>query len=77
MSAGNLARFGYLIATHGIWNDERLVSSEWIRGHGGGNKSLVSGESDHYTAFAKVTTEGIDHPLPDELFAGPVRVKLA
>ena len=74
MSAGNLARFGHLVATQGLWNGERLISSEWIRGHGGGNKSLVSGESNHYTAFAKVTTEGVDHPLPDELFAGPVRV---
>ncbi len=54
---------------------ECLISAEWIRGQGGSNKSLVSAESDHYTAFGKVTTEGIDRPLPDELFAGPVRVR--
>ncbi len=74
MRAGNLARYGHKIATQGIWNGERLLGADWIRGHGGGNKSLVSGESDHYTALAKVTTEGIDHPLTGELFAGPVRV---
>ena len=58
------------------------MDPEWLRGHGGGNRSGVSGESSHVTAMAMVTTEGIDHPhsnagssfLPEELFTGPVRV---
>ena len=69
MSASNLARFAHLIATQGMWNGERIMSPEWLRSHGGGNKSLASGESDYFTALGKVTTEGIDHPLPVNLFA--------
>jgi len=69
MSASNLARFAHLIATQGMWNGERIMSPEWLRSHGGGNKSLTSGESDYFTALGKVTTEGIDHPLPVNLFA--------
>ena len=40
----------------------------------GGNGSLVSGESEHFSALGRVTTQGIDHPLPSGLFIGPVRV---
>ena len=81
ISASDLARFGLLNATRGIWKGEQIVEPEWIRGHGGGNKCGVSGESQHYTAMGVVTTVGLpDYPhatakesiLPDELFVGPV-----
>jgi CubicO group peptidase (beta-lactamase class C family) len=77
MSARDLARFGHLVATGGVWNGRRLLGRRWTIGHGGGNGSGVAGESTNYTAFGIVTTEGIDFNepfLPDELFTGPVRV---
>ena len=64
MSASDLARFGHLVATGGVWRGERLISPEWIRGHSGGNGSLVDGESAHFTAIGRVTAVGIDFPLP-------------
>ena len=74
MSASNLARFGHLVATQGLWNGERLISEDYLRGHSGGNGSLVSGESTYYTAMGKVTTVGIGHPLPNDLFSRPIQV---
>ena len=74
MSASDIARFGHLIATQGKWKGEQLVPPQWVRRHGGGNSSLVSGESQDYTAMGRVTTQGIDHPLPEDLFAGPVQI---
>jgi CubicO group peptidase (beta-lactamase class C family) len=81
ISASDLARFGHLVATRGVWRGRRLVGAEWTRGHGGGNRSGVSGESRHFTAMAVVTTDGLTHPhgtttesfLPDDVFVGPVR----
>ncbi len=82
VSASDLARFGFLVATRGVWDGERLIGTEWIRGHGGGNKSGSSGESEHFTSMGVVTTAGLDHShsiaeesfLPRELFVGPVNV---
>lgn len=77
MSPKNLARFGHLIATGGIWQGKQLLSSEWLIGHTGGNHSAVAGESAHFTAFGIVTTAGIDHRqpfFPDDFFVGPVQV---
>jgi CubicO group peptidase (beta-lactamase class C family) len=81
VSASDLARFGHLVATEGIWEGRRLVDPQWLRGHGGGNRSGVSGESRTYTAMAVVTTSGLEHAhstttesfLPANLFVGPVR----
>ena len=81
ISASDLARFGHLNATRGEWNGRHLIDPQWLRGHGGGNRSGVSGESSHYTAMAVVTTAGLDFPhstyggsfLPEDLFVGPVR----
>ncbi len=81
MSASDLARWGHLVATGGVWKGERLLDPQWVRGHGGGNRCGVSGESRHYTAMGMVTTEGIDHVhsaarssfLPDDVFIGPVK----
>lgn len=82
ISASDLARFGHLLATNGNWMGKQIIDPEWLRGHSGGNKSGVSGESKHYTAIGMVTTDGIDHPhltervsfLPRELFVGPVKL---
>ena len=80
INASDLARFGHLLATRGNWKGEQIVSPEWLRGHGGGNKSGVSGESVNYTALGVVTTTGIEHLhmtsresfIPSELFLKPV-----
>ena len=61
ISASDLARFGHLIATRGNWKGEQIISHKWLRGHGGGNKSGVSGENVHYTSIGMVTTSGIEH----------------
>ena len=81
MSPSDIARFGHLLATRGQWKGEQLVDPKWLRGHSGGNRSGVSGESAYYTAMAQVATDGFDHAhssattslLPETLFAGPVR----
>ena len=75
ISALDLARFGHLVATGGVWDGQRLMAPEWLRGHHGGDSNQVGGESTHITAMARVSTLGIEHPLPDELFAGPVRMR--
>ena len=77
ISASDLARFGHLVATQGVWMGERLLGAEWFRGHGGGNRS---GESKHFTAMGVVATEGLAHPhavskesfLPEDVFVGSV-----
>jgi CubicO group peptidase (beta-lactamase class C family) len=82
ISASDLARFGLLLATQGIWRGERVMDQTWLRGHSGGNRSGVSGESRFFTAMAVVTTEGLPHLhatatesfIPANLFVGPVRV---
>ena len=78
ISASDLARFGHLNATKGSWKGEQIIDPKWLRGHGGGNESGVSGESGYFTAMGVVTTEGLGHPhstattsfLPDEVFVG-------
>ena len=85
INASDLARFGHLVATQGLWKGERIIGHEWLRGHSGGNRSGLSGESKHYTAMGRVTTEGIDYAhsiakssfVPEELFVGPVKVRHA
>jgi CubicO group peptidase (beta-lactamase class C family) len=85
ISASDLARFGHLIAAGGVWEGEDLVDRGWLRGHGGGNGSGVSGEGKHFTSLAVVATEGLSDELPqwhnttsvsfipESLFTGPVR----
>ena len=73
INALDLARFGHLVATGGIWDGQPLMRPEWLRGHHGGDSNQVGGESTHFTAMARVSTLGIEHPLPTELFAGPVQ----
>ena len=73
IGALDLARFGHLVSTCGIWDGEQLLHPEWLRGHHGGDSNQVGGESTHFTAMARVSTLGINHPLPDDLFAGLVK----
>jgi hypothetical protein len=83
ISAADFARFGHLNATGGIWQGRRVLDAAWLRGHGGGNRSGVSGDRRHITALAVVTTSGLDHPhgtwpesfIPGDLFVGPVRAE--
>ena len=80
ISASDLACFGHLLATRGIWKGTRIIDPAWLRGHSGGNKSGASGEPTYFTAMAVVTTQGLDHAhatvtqsfLPAELSTGPV-----
>ncbi len=75
ISALDLARFGHLVATGGMWDGERLTGPEWLRGHHGGDSNQVGGEPVQFTAMARVSTLGIEHPLPEGLFAGPVMMR--
>ena len=77
-----MARFGHLIATRGLWKGEQIIDPEWLRPHGGGNKSGTSGEGSFYTALGVVTSEGLpeySHAVetgsivPERLFVGPVK----
>ena len=73
ISAEDLARFGLLVATGGVWEGERLIGSEWVRSHGGGNGSLMTGDADTYIACGVVTTEGLpSFEIFNELVTGPV-----
>jgi hypothetical protein len=64
MTAEDLARFGLLVATGGIWKGERLLGSEWLQSKSGGNSSSVFGDSTHFVAGGRVATDG----LPGYLF---------
>jgi CubicO group peptidase (beta-lactamase class C family) len=81
MSASDLARFGHLNATRGVWKGERITDPDWLRGHSGGNKCGASGESEHFTALGVVTTVGLPEYkhavetksiLPDDFFVADV-----
>ncbi len=74
ISALDFTRFGHLVATGGLWEGSRLMRPEWLRGHHGSDSNQVGGESTHFTAMARVSTLGVGHPLPDNLFVGPVSV---
>jgi CubicO group peptidase (beta-lactamase class C family) len=69
MSARDLARFGLLVATGGIWKGERLISS--VRGHNGGNGSNVGGVGDTVIgSWGKVTSNFRHGDIPWNLFNG-------
>jgi len=74
MSPKDLARFGLLIATGGIWKGKRLISADWIRGHSGGNGSKVDGDRNIYISFAKVTAEGVPYKPFKKVIVAPVVV---
>ena len=73
MSAKDLARFGLLVATRGVWKGERLISdTPFLRSHGGGNGSLMAGVGGGlFLSLGRVTTTSISlSDLPLHLFAG-------
>ena len=83
-SASDMARFGHLNATRGMWKGEQIIDPDWLRPHSGGNKSGSSGESKHFTVLGVVTTEGLPEfkhaieirsILPEDLFVGPVSLR--
>jgi CubicO group peptidase (beta-lactamase class C family) len=73
MSAKDLARFGLLVATGGVWKGERLIGSDWVRNHGGGNGSFLTGDARTYISFGVVATVGLPAFADfSELVVGPV-----
>ena len=81
ISASDLARYGHLNATGGVWKGEQVIDPQWLRGHSGGNKSGQCGEGEYFTAMGAVTTVGLDHPyatatasfIPKGVFIDTVR----
>ena len=73
MSPKDLARFGLLVATGGIWRGKRLISSEWICGHAGVGIHLTDGDRETYLSIGRVNTAGFPS-LENfkELIIGPV-----
>lgn len=87
MSSEDLARFGLLIATGGVWKGKRLVGAEWLRGHAGLDIHVVAGDPETMVSIAKINTK--DFPFganvstqgrfsfPPALIAGPVAAREA
>jgi Beta-lactamase len=59
MNAEDLARFGLLVATGGIWKGQELLSSEWLISKSGGNMSAVFGDAESFVAGSRVTADGM------------------
>ena len=76
MCASDLARYGLLVATGGVWKGERLIGEEWVCSHGGGNGSRLQGDPETFLSMGIVTTQGL--PSLDSFGAillGPVHEK--
>jgi CubicO group peptidase (beta-lactamase class C family) len=74
MSSRDLARFGLLVATGGIWKGRRLISE--VQGHPGGNGSDVDGiGGDLMVSWGKVTSNFRNRDYPWDLFTGEVTVR--
>ena len=60
MSASDLARVGLLVASRGSWKGKRLIGdTPLVRGHAGGNSSLMNGWSDTMFSWGQVTAAGM------------------
>jgi CubicO group peptidase (beta-lactamase class C family) len=85
MSAEDLARFGLLIATGGVWKGKRLLGPEWLRGHAGLDIHVVAGDPDTLVAIAKINTKNFPFgtevgtqgkfAFPKDLIVGPPALK--
>ncbi len=85
MSAEDLARFGLLIATGGVWKGKRLIGKEWLRGHAGLDIHVVAGDPHTLVSIAKINTKGFPFgqrvgtggkfTFPKELIAGPLDLR--
>ncbi len=82
MCPKDLARFGLLISTGGIWKGKRLIGREWLRGHSGVGIHVVAGDRNTLVSIAKTNTAGFpfgrgvgtggQFAFPKELILGPV-----
>lgn len=73
MSASDLARVGLLVASRGTWKGQRLIGdTRLVRGHAGGNGSLMEGWNDSMFSWGQVTTAGISTNGLKETVLGPV-----
>jgi len=83
ISSEDLARFGLLIATGGVWKGKRLIGGEWLRGHAGLDVHVVAGDPETMVSIAKINTKNFPFgqqvgtqgrfSFPKELIAGPVQ----
>lgn len=83
ISSEDLARFGLLIATGGVWKGRRLIGSEWLRGHAGLDVHVVAGDPETMVSIAKINTKNFPFgqqvgtqgrfSFPKELITGPVQ----
>jgi len=64
MSAEDLARYGLLVATQGIWKGEQLLGGQWLISKSGGNDSTMIGDRITFVAGARIATQS----LPDFLW---------
>lgn len=70
MSPLDLARFGLLVATGGLWRGEQLVGPEWLQGHGGVDVHVVGGDPETLVAVAKTNVR--EFPFGNEIgWRGP------
>lgn len=86
MSAEDLARFGLLIATGGMWKGDRLIGRKWLHGHAGLDLHVVAGDPESTISIAKINTK--DFPFgrnvgtqghfsfPKQLISGPVDLQV-
>jgi CubicO group peptidase (beta-lactamase class C family) len=75
MRASDLARIGLLVASRGKWNAQQLIGdTPLVRGHAGGNSSLMDGWSDTMFSWGQVTTTGISTKGLKETVVRPVQM---
>ena len=76
MSASDLARVGLLVASRGRWKGERLIGdTPLVRGHAGGNSSLMDGWSETMFSWGQVTASGMSTKGLKETVIGPVTAR--
>jgi CubicO group peptidase (beta-lactamase class C family) len=75
MSAADLAGYGLLVSSGGIWEGERLLEAEWVHGHGCGNGSRLEGDRQSFLSIGIVTTRGVPSLGSfADMVTGPVQV---
>jgi CubicO group peptidase (beta-lactamase class C family) len=82
IGAEDLARFGLLIASGGVWKGKRLIGPEWLHGHAGLDIHVVAGDPETMVSIAKINTKnfpfGVEvgtqgkFTFPKDLIVGPV-----
>jgi putative CocE/NonD family hydrolase len=82
IGAADLARFGHLVATRGMWRGKRLIGAEWLQGHAGLDVHVVAGDPASLVSIAKINTKRFPFgqevgtqgrfQFPPDLITGPV-----